>query len=129
MPEGIYLDALRLKPAELAMTMSKMMNDTYTYYDYFRWHEYYSFHFTGEDSFHREVCGLCELLNNKSRMHQTTVFNNLTQWWNEESPTFTDKVKKQYFFSDVIPNLILEADFYEPSANDLMTGLYNFVFT
>lgn len=86
MPDGIYLDALRLGPVELARTMNEIINDTNKYYDFFRWHGYYSFHDTEEDLFKREVCALCELLNNKTLMQQSTVFSNLSLWWNEDFP-------------------------------------------
>lgn len=82
MPERIYLNALTLGPAKLAKRMSEIINDTNKYYEFFKWHGYYSFHFTGEDAFHREVCGLCEFLNNKTLMHQNSVFIDIVDWWN-----------------------------------------------
>lgn len=128
MPEGIYLDALSLEPAELAITISEIINDIENYYEFFKWHGYYSFHFTGEDAFHREVCGLCELLNNKSRMNQTTVFSNITHWWNEENPTIHGTIGNEYF-SDVRIELILnEEDVHETGVKELMSKLYKYVF-
>lgn len=87
MPKGIYLDATRLGPKTLSKRMDEIMKDKETYHSFFKWHEYYSFHFTGEDQFYREICGLCELLNNKTKMKQTSIWHNIVEWWNELPPT------------------------------------------
>lgn len=86
MPDGMYLDALSLGPEELAKRMNEIINDRNTYYDFFKWHGHYSFHNSDEDVYRREVCALCELLNNETVMEQSTVFNDLNLWWNEEHP-------------------------------------------
>lgn len=86
MPDGIYLDALSLGPAELARRMTEIIANRNKYYEFFKWHGYYSFHDTEEDLYKREVCALCELLNNKTLMQQSIVFTNLSQWWNEDFP-------------------------------------------
>ncbi|XP_026332823.1 alpha-(1,3)-fucosyltransferase C-like [Hyposmocoma kahamanoa] len=86
MPKGIYLDAGRLGPERLAKRMNEIMNDEEKYYEFFKWHGYYSFHDTVEDRYHREICGLCDLLNNKTRMKQTSIWHNLIQWWNVPFP-------------------------------------------
>lgn len=86
MPKGIYLDAKRLGPERLAKRMTEIIKDQEAYHKFFKWHGYYSFHFTGEDQFFREICGLCELLNNKTRMKQISIWHNIVEWWNEPRP-------------------------------------------
>lgn len=82
MPDGIYINARNLGPARLATEMINIIHDKKRYYDFFKWHGHYSFHFTGENDFYYEVCGLCEMLNNKTRMNKSTVYNT-DLWWNE----------------------------------------------
>lgn len=120
MPEGIYLDALSLGPAGLAKRMTEIINDINTYYEFFKWHGYYSFHFTGEDAFHREVCGLCEVLNN--RMHETSVFKDIVEWWNGGYHSSDSMSAPQW-------ELILDEENDEEKVKEGMgTRLLNFVF-
>lgn len=82
MPDGIYLDARILGPAKLAREMVDIIYNKKRYYEFFKWHEHYSFHNTGEDDYHHEICGLCDLLNNKTVMDLNTV-RRTNLWWNE----------------------------------------------
>lgn len=84
MPEGIFLDANKLAPHQMAEKMIEIMNDINKYYQFFKWHEYYSFHSTNEDRFNREVCSLCAFLNNNK--DRTNVYENIVEWWNEIQP-------------------------------------------
>lgn len=79
MPKGIYIDALGLKPRELAKQMKDIIIDKERYYDFFRWHGYYSFHDPADDLYHDAICGLCALLNDKTRQR---VYTHITNWWN-----------------------------------------------
>lgn len=82
MPDGIYLNARTLGPVKLAQAMLDAIFNKKKYFEYFRWHGHYSFHYTGEDEFHDEICGFCELLNNKIAMEQKSV-RPTNIWWNE----------------------------------------------
>lgn len=88
MPQGIYLDATILTPEEMANTMNDVIKNTSKYYEYFKWHDHYSFHFSGENRFSAEVCRLCTFLNNETLMNQTSVYDNMSEWWYEEWPTW-----------------------------------------
>lgn len=119
MPKGTYLDAKRLGPERLAKRMNEIIKDKDAYHKFFKWHGYYSFHFTGEDQFHREICGLCELLNNKTLMKQTSIWHNIVQWWNEPRPA-----------TRAPWHLILDDDteISETGVKGFAIKLYNYVF-
>lgn len=127
-PEGIYLDALSLGPKELAKRMSEIINDTYKYSQFFKWHGYYTFHLSSDDMYQREVCGLCELLNNNVLMNQTTIVRNITQWWNEESPVLnaTSNIPK-WGDEDSFLDFILDEE-EDTSVKGFVSQLYNLVF-
>lgn len=86
MPNGIYLDANILPPSVMAERMNKIINDTKTYYEFFKWHDHYSFHFSGEDRYSGEMCKLCTFLHNSK--NKTSIYLNIAEWWNEGSPAW-----------------------------------------
>lgn len=86
MPDGIYLDTDGIKPDKMAEKMIEIINNTNKYYDFFRWHDHYSFHFSGENRYREEICRLCAFLNNSK--NQTSVYENIAEWWNEPQPAF-----------------------------------------
>lgn len=86
MPKGIYLDGNKLGPERLAKQMDRIINDMEQYYEFFKWHGYYSFHVAYEDRYQREVCALCELFNNKTRMNTISIWHNIVEWWNVPFP-------------------------------------------
>lgn len=82
MPNGIYLNALTLGVQELAKEMNDIILEPRRYYDFFKWHGYYTFQHTADDEYRDAVCGLCAVLNNKTRKEQRRVYSNITEWWN-----------------------------------------------
>lgn len=86
MPKGIYLDATVLEPHKMAERMNEIIDDKNQYYEFFKWHEYYSFHFSGEDRYSGELCRLCAFLNNS--INKTSIYEHITEWWNEDSPVW-----------------------------------------
>lgn len=82
MPNGIYINARTMEPGKLAEQMMDIIRDRKKYHDFFKWHGYYSFHSTSESRFHYEICGLCEYLNNKTKMNQKNIYRT-NIWWNE----------------------------------------------
>lgn len=66
------------------MEMNDIINDPPRYYDFFRWHGYYTFHDTGDDNYTYTVCELCAFLNNAIQQRNKTVrvYNNIGDWWN-----------------------------------------------
>lgn len=88
MPSGIYLNANILSPEKMAEKMNEIINDKNKYFEFFKWHDHYSFHSPVEDGFRREICGLCAYLN-KSR-NQSGTLDNIASWWNVELPPWPE---------------------------------------
>lgn len=121
MPKGIYLDANILPPAKMAEIMTKIINDTNKYYEFFKWHDHYSFHFSGEDRYSGEMCKLCTFLN-KSK-NKTSIYYDITEWWNEGSPAWppdtmgpmtTISLPEQTGLERFITNIL---NFFDPSSD------------
>lgn len=81
LPPGSYLNAYALGAKKLAKTMNDIINDKEKYYDFFRWHEYYSFHAPNESADTDEVCGFCAYLNDEKRKYETFVYDNISEFW------------------------------------------------
>lgn len=84
MPDGIYLNALTLGVKGLAKEMNDIIHNLQRYYDFFKWHGYYTFHMTADDEYRNEVCGLCAMLNNKTRRGQSPAHRYIAEWWNSD---------------------------------------------
>lgn len=121
MPDGIYLDARSLGPAELAKEMIDIMYNKTRYYDFFRWHGYYSFHYTGENDFHYEICGLCDILNNQTRIKEKTVIRT-NLWWNEWYYGIPDTTE------GLIRLIIDEEKPKSSGVSGLVSNIYNYLF-
>lgn len=85
MPDEIYLNAQKLGAQGLAKEMDNIIRDPQRYFNFFKWHGYYSFHNSDEDNYHNAVCGFCAFLNNKTRRNQRTAYKYITKWWNGEN--------------------------------------------
>lgn len=88
MPDGMYLNAREFGPKKLAKTMSEIILDQKKYYDFFKWHKYYSFHDTDEFLQRDGICAFCALLNNRTRRDQIIVHKLITKFWNVLPPPF-----------------------------------------
>lgn len=82
MPEGIYLDARKLGEAELARQMFHIITDKEQYYNFFKWHRYYSFHGTEESAETDDFCAFCATINDLVQRNESSIYVNLAQWWN-----------------------------------------------
>lgn len=85
MPEGIYLDALKLGVERLAKEMNDIINHPPRYYDFFKWHAYYSYHATAENKYRESVCAFCAFLNKNTNVYKKTIYNNVKEWWKKFS--------------------------------------------
>ncbi|KAG6450280.1 hypothetical protein O3G_MSEX006457 [Manduca sexta] len=82
MPDGIYLNAKELGAQELAKQMSEIINDKERYYNFFKWHNHYSYHEleeVPETDFH---CKLCEKVNSKEVTEGVNIHEHIREWWN-----------------------------------------------
>ncbi|XP_039750777.1 alpha-(1,3)-fucosyltransferase C-like [Pararge aegeria] len=83
-PEGAYLDAVKLGPQELAYKINEVINNHTAYYDFFRWRNHYAYGYN-QDPMRQDVCQLCATLNDKKKMSKVTIWQSFREWWNEGS--------------------------------------------
>lgn len=101
MPDGIYLNAETLSEEELAVKIKEAVQDKQKYYDYFRWHRYYTYQFSAESRDSDPLCQFCAYLNDESKRSQRRVYSGFTKWWNDYSkPNDTDNIIERYEDSD-----------------------------
>ena len=79
LPPGSYLDARSLGPKKLAKLMSEIIGNKSLYYNFFRWRNHYKYK---ETSSTEDICKLCEMMNNETKMRQVTVWQDFRTWWN-----------------------------------------------
>lgn len=123
LPNGIYLNALELGVDGLAKEMYDIIKDSQRYYDFFKWHGYYTFHDTGADGYRESVCAFCALLNDKPKIYNKThVYKNITGWWdvpyvdefpNTARPNYTTPwLTNQDIESPLEPEEVTESSFF-----------------
>uniref|UniRef100_A0A2A4J738 Fucosyltransferase n=1 Tax=Heliothis virescens TaxID=7102 RepID=A0A2A4J738_HELVI len=82
MPDGIYLTITKDTVREVAQNMVNIINDKEQYYEYFKWHNHYTYS-DGQDSPETDpYCNLCLLINDDDKFLRTSVYNNFGEWWN-----------------------------------------------
>lgn len=81
MPQGSYLNALALGPKKLAKTMNDIIANNNSYYDFFKWHRYYSLHAPVENADTDQVCNFCAYLNNVDLGQEKKVYENIVKYW------------------------------------------------
>lgn len=91
MPDGMYLNALNYRVEELAKEINEIINNPQRYFDFFKWLNYYSFHSTEEYNYYDAVCGMCALLNNRTRRNERTVYHHIISFWNEPKQNDTEE--------------------------------------
>lgn len=62
--------------------MYNTIKDPEKYFDYFRWHRYYSFQSPVESAFTIELCDLCAVLDERIKSKSNNVFPDIVNWWN-----------------------------------------------
>lgn len=93
MPDGIYLDALELGPTKLAKEMNNIINVRHSYYDMFKWHNYYSYYDPLAFPETSGICELCALLNNEQQ-DKRKMHNNIVKWFNDRKDWNFDQENK-----------------------------------
>lgn len=100
MPDGIYLNANLIGEEEMARKMNDLIHNKEVYYDYFKWHTYYSYHDVTESADTDRVCALCAFLNNVTIRNQRRVYTHISQWWNEDK-----KDNPVHWYKSASPNV------------------------
>lgn len=90
MPNGIYLNAIDLGPKKLANMMNEIIRNKTKFYDFFKWHNHYSFHDPSESNDTDVMCELCSFLNEKSRKNELHFYETITSWWNMYNFSYTE---------------------------------------
>ncbi|XP_068623147.1 alpha-(1,3)-fucosyltransferase C-like isoform X2 [Battus philenor] len=85
LPPNTYLDALKMRPSDLAATMSRLTLSPELFSQYFRWKSQYTYL---DPSTSDSVCELCAALNNDTMMRRPTVYEDFRSWWN---PNYRDR--------------------------------------
>ncbi|KAJ8729961.1 hypothetical protein PYW07_016999 [Mythimna separata] len=85
MPEGIYVTAEQTRIRELAEEMVDIINDKQKYYDFFKWHNHYSYHELRDSRDTDAYCKLCALVNNQEKYLTTSIYEDFTKWWTPEN--------------------------------------------
>ncbi|XP_026313951.1 alpha-(1,3)-fucosyltransferase C-like [Hyposmocoma kahamanoa] len=81
LPPGSYINASDLTPKELASLMNELIQDKNKYYEYFKWHRYYSIHDPTESAETDGMCVLCAFLNNAKYDSVSSVYTRLTWFY------------------------------------------------
>ncbi|XP_047024591.1 alpha-(1,3)-fucosyltransferase C-like [Helicoverpa zea] len=82
MPDGMYLNARSLTVEELVKQMVNIINDKEKYYDFFRWHNHYTYHYAGDTPDTDYYCEFCRKINDDKFMSRVTIKNDFAKWWN-----------------------------------------------
>lgn len=83
MPDGIYLNGNFLTEEEIAEKINEAVQDKQKYYNYFRWHRYYTYQLMSDVGDKDPLCEFCAFLNNEAIRNQRRVYAGFTKWWNE----------------------------------------------
>nr|XP_053611993.1 alpha-(1,3)-fucosyltransferase C-like [Plodia interpunctella] len=79
LPPGSYLNARKLGPKQLAMTMKEIMGDRTKFHDFFRWRNHFRYKRGENDS---EICNICTALN-ENTPHNLQLRDGFREWWND----------------------------------------------
>lgn len=95
-PDGIYLNAKVLGPQKLAKVMNNTIYRKSRYYNYFKWHHYYTFHYPEESPDSDHICQMCTIFNIIKQMQATSSYMNINSFWrNYNNKTSSDRSKSQ----------------------------------
>lgn len=81
MPKGIYLQAINYELEELANIMNDTIYNKNKYYEFFKWHRYYTYVDPLESGNTDEMCAFCAFLNDKKLKYTRSVYTNISKFW------------------------------------------------
>uniref|UniRef100_A0A2H1VN94 Fucosyltransferase n=1 Tax=Spodoptera frugiperda TaxID=7108 RepID=A0A2H1VN94_SPOFR len=81
MPDGIYLSAMNVSVKELAKKMVNIIRDKSAYYEFFKWHNHYSFHSEWDSVETDHYCRFCTALSNEEKFKETSIYKDIGKWW------------------------------------------------
>lgn len=71
-----------LSEEEVAAKINGAIQNKQMYYDYFRWHRYYTYQ-SVDGGVTDPLCAFCAFLNDNSIRTQRRVYARIDKWWNE----------------------------------------------
>lgn len=81
LPDGSYLNANEHTPNETAHMMNEIIKDKQKYYDFMKFHRYYTYHASAESVDTDPLCSFCVFVNDESKRKQRRVYARFTEWW------------------------------------------------
>lgn len=84
--------------------MKDIIDDLPRYYDFFKWHGYYSFYDSADNNYRETVCAFCAFLNNEVRVYKKTEYINIKYWWRH--PVEDDTLPEGSVPNYTLPNYI-----------------------
>lgn len=63
--------------------MNDIIHDKQKYYDFFRFHRYYTFHAVAESADTDPLCAFCAFINDDSRRNQRRTYAQFSKWWHK----------------------------------------------
>lgn len=111
MPEGSYINAVELGPEKLAKEMADIIKNKTRYYDFFRFHRYYSLHDCNEKPDSDVICNFCAYCNENLKSN-ITIHEDITRWYNERCDWPTDPPRPTIEEPSVITKFLSDLYYY-----------------
>lgn len=99
LPDGTYLNAKEYTPLELADKMNEIIHDKQMYYDFFKFHRYYTYHAVAESVDTDPLCAFCAYINDEPRRNERRTYAQFTKWWHR-----SDEKKNETHFIERYEN-------------------------
>lgn len=81
LPDGAYLNAGLYTPQALAKKMTYIIKYRQNYYDYFKFHRYYTYRAIGESEDTNPLCTFCKFINDGSIWIVRRTYALFSKWW------------------------------------------------
>lgn len=85
LPDGTYLNAKEIAPEKMANKMNEIIRDKQKYYDFFKFHRYYTYQATAESVDTDPLCAFCAFINDESRRNSRRTYTEFYKWWHKTS--------------------------------------------
>lgn len=77
----MYLNANVLEAKQLAKKMNKTIHRKSKYYEFFKWHHYYSFHYPDASPDSDHICTMCSIFNIIKQTQLISTYEQITEFW------------------------------------------------
>lgn len=87
--------------------MNKTIYHKSRYYDYFKWHHYYSYHYPDEFPESDPVCEMCATFNLRKQSHARSSHMNISSFWDPNNKKVSNTSRLKFQNSKVNKNVSL----------------------